>query len=123
MSDAIIKHLQITLDDRVPPKFRRPWPSVTPKFAWEHFAIWLLTEECASPSGQRVAQLYQRVITKDNPTKKEWAAAGAEAGREKRPHAAGAAGRSGRASALRGRSAALGARPPPRSSYRRPDPH
>ena len=53
---------------------------------WPQFAIWLLTEETPSASGEAVAALYRRRLAGDEPTDAEWsrAAGAARAAREAR---------------------------------------
>jgi hypothetical protein len=47
-------------------------PGADTTHAWTRFALWLLTEECPSEAGSRVAALYTRRLAGDEPPREEW---------------------------------------------------
>ena len=65
---------------------------------WPQFAIWLLTEEAPSASGEAVAALYRRRLAGDEPTDAEWSR---EAEAARAAGASGAARAAGEASFTR----------------------
>ena len=77
----VLAHLIDAIHEGLPLSAAKDWPArvlaavptqVDLSMVWPRFAIWLLTVECASESGTRVAALYQRRIDGDEPTDQQW---------------------------------------------------